>query len=166
MNPTVPTENAKQKNRQTNYNSWLAFLPVLPVFLGRRSNTSQICEKWKHGLNQHTLVNVGEDTALGDGDVPEKLVQLLVVADGELKVAGDNTRLLVVTGSVTGQLKDFGGEVLENGSEVDGGTGTDTLGVVALAQKTVNTANGECETSLGRTTIGERVSNGRAMEQN
>lgn len=30
---------------------------------------------------QLTLVNVGEDTALGDGDVAEEFVQLFVIAD-------------------------------------------------------------------------------------
>jgi hypothetical protein len=96
-------------------------------------------------------VNVGEDTTLGDGDVAEQLVQLLVVPDGELEMTGDDTGLLVVTGSVTGQLEDFGSEVLEDGSEVDGSTGTDTLSVVALAEKTVDTTNGESETRLGGT---------------
>ncbi|MCQ6513271.1 hypothetical protein NPN18_26255, partial [Vibrio parahaemolyticus] len=38
--------------------------------------------------------------------------------------------------------------------KVDGGAGTDTLGIVALAKKTVNTADGECQTSLGRTRLG------------
>jgi len=95
-------------------------------------------------------VNVGKDTTLGDGDVTEKLVQLLVVADGELKVARDNTGLLVVAGSVASQLENLSSEVLENGSEVDGSTGTDTLGIVTLAEKTVDTADGECETGLGR----------------
>ena len=98
-------------------------------------------------------MNVGEDTTLGDGDVPKKLVQLLIVADGELQVAGDDTRLLVVAGGVASQLEDFGSEVLENGGQVDGSTGTDTLSVVALAEKTVDTANRERETSLGRTAI-------------
>ena len=71
---------------------------------------------------KRTLVNVGENTTLGDGDVSEKLVQLLVVADGELKVTGDDTGLLVVTSGVTSQLEDFGSQVLKDGSEVDGGT--------------------------------------------
>ena len=102
-------------------------------------------------MMQRTLVNVGEDTTLGDGDVSEKLVQLLVVPDGELEMTGNDTGLLVVAGSVTGQLEDFGSEVLENGSEVDGSTGTDTLSVVALAEKTVDTTNGESETRLGGT---------------
>lgn len=105
----------------------------------------QECEKL-------TLVNVGEDTTLGNGDVAEKLVQLLVVADGELEMTGDDTRLLVVTGGVSGQLEDFGSEVLKHSGEVDGGTGTDTLSVVALAEQTMDTTDGESETGLGRTT--------------
>jgi hypothetical protein len=98
---------------------------------------------------RRTLVNVGEDTTLGDGDVSEKLVQFLVVPDGELEMTGDDTGLLVVTGSVTGQLENLSREVLKDSSEVDGSTGTDTLGVVALAEKTVDTTDGESETGLG-----------------
>jgi hypothetical protein len=97
-------------------------------------------------------VDVGEDAALGDGDVSKQLVQLLVVADGKLEMARDNSRLLVVTGSVAGQLEDLSRQVLKNGSKVDGSTGTDTLGVVALAEQTVDTTDREGETSLGRTT--------------
>lgn len=67
-------------------------------------------------------MNVGQNTTLGDGNVTEKLVQLLIVSDGELKMTGDDTRLLVVTGSVASQLENFGSEVLKNGSEVDGST--------------------------------------------
>jgi hypothetical protein len=100
---------------------------------------------------KHTLVNVGENTTLGNGDVAQELVQLLIVTDGELKVTGNNTSLLVVASGVTSKLKNFSSEVLENGSEVHGGTSTDTLSVVALAEQTVNTTNGEGETSLGRT---------------
>lgn len=98
-----------------------------------------------------TLVDVRQHTTLGDGDMSQELVQLLVVSDSELKMTGDDTCLLVVTSSVASQLKNFGGEVLEDSSEVDRGTGTDTLGVVALPQKTVDTTNRERETSLGRT---------------
>ena len=98
-------------------------------------------------------MNVGQNTTLGDGDVAEKLVQLLIVADGKLKVTGDDTGLLVVTGGVSSQLEDLSSQVLEDSSEVDGSTGTDTLSVVALAEQTVDTADGERQTSLGRTAI-------------
>lgn len=96
-------------------------------------------------------MDVGEDTALGDGDVAEQLVQLLVVPDGELEMAGDDAGLLVVAGSVASQLEDLSSEVLQDGGEVDGSTGTDALGVVALAEQTVDTADGEGETGLGGT---------------
>jgi hypothetical protein len=57
--------------------------------------------------DQLTLVNVGQDTTLCDCDVAEEFIQFLVIADGELKMARDDTGLLVVTSCVTSQLKDF-----------------------------------------------------------
>lgn len=96
-------------------------------------------------------MNVREDTTLGDSDVTQQLVQLLIVADGELEVTRDDTGLLVVTGGVASQLENLSSEVFEDGSQVYGSTGTDTLGVVALAQQTVDTADGERQTSLGGT---------------
>ena len=80
-------------------------------------------------------MDVGEDTSLGDDDVSEKAVKLLVVADRELEVAGNDARLLVVTSGgdgsqpsraggeregrdspsgVTGKLEDLGRQVLED----------------------------------------------------
>ena len=100
-------------------------------------------------LGQKHSLDVGQHTTLGDGHAGQKLVQLLVVADGQLKVTGDDPGLLVVTGSVSCQLKHFGGEVLEHGRQVDGGSGTNTLGVVALAEKTVDTSDGELKSGTG-----------------
>lgn len=67
-------------------------------------------------------MNVGQNTTLGNGDVTEKLVQFLIVADGQLEMTWDDTGLLVVTGGVTSQLEDFGSQILKNGSQVDGST--------------------------------------------
>lgn len=103
-------------------------------------------------------MDVGENTTLGNGDVTQELVQLLIVADGKLEVTGNDTGLLVVTGGVSSQLENLSSEVLENSSEVNGSTGTDTLGVVTLAEQTVDTANGEGQTSLGGTTSDVDVS--------
>ena len=85
---------------------------------------------WKGKVR--TLVNVGQDTTLRDGDVTQKLVQLLIIADGELEMTGNDTRLLVVTGSVASQLENFGSQVLENCRKIDRRASTNTLGVVAL----------------------------------
>jgi hypothetical protein len=68
------------------------------------------------------LVNVGQDTTLRNGDMSEKLVQFLIVADGELEMTGDDTSLLVVSGGVASQLEDFSRKIFENGSEVDRST--------------------------------------------
>ena len=114
-----------------------------------------------------TCVDVWQNTTLCDCDVTEQLVQLLIVSDGELQVTWDDTGLLVVASCVTGQLENFGSEVLKNGSEVDGSTwwikcqreakaavgsnkltSTNTLGVVALSQQTVDMTDWECETGL------------------
>lgn len=67
-----------------------------------------------------TLVNVGENTTLGDGDVAQQLVQLLIVADGQLQVTWNDTGLLVVTGGVASQLEDLSSQVFEDSGEVDG----------------------------------------------
>lgn len=67
-------------------------------------------------------MNVGQDTTLCNCDVSEKLVQFFIVSDGELEMARNDAGLLVITGSVTSQLEDFGREVFEDSCEVDGGT--------------------------------------------
>ena len=48
-----------------------------------------------------------------------KADSLLIVTDGELQVTRDNTLLLVVTRSVTGELENLSRKVFEDGSEVD-----------------------------------------------
>ena len=101
-------------------------------------------------LGEKNGVDVGNDTTVGDGDVREKLVQLLVVADGQLDVARDDTDLLVVTSGVPSQLKDLSSQILENGSEVNGGTSSDTTSVAARLQLGVNTSNGELESCTSR----------------
>lgn len=68
------------------------------------------------------MVNVRKDTALSDSYMPEKLVQLLVIADGQLEMTRDDTSLLVITSSVAGQFENFSSEVFEHGSEVNGST--------------------------------------------
>lgn len=67
-------------------------------------------------------MNIGEDTSLGDGDMSEKLIQLLIVADGKLEMARDDAGFLVVAGGITSQFEDLSSQVLKNGSKIDGST--------------------------------------------
>ena len=98
-------------------------------------------------LGEEDGLDVGQDTSLGDGNTGQKFVQFLVVPDGELEVTGDDSGFLVVTGSVPSQLENLSCEVLHDGGHVDGGTGSDTLGIVSLPQKTMDTSNGELKSS-------------------
>lgn len=100
-------------------------------------------------LGQQHSLDVRQHTSLGDGHSRQKLVQLLVVPDGQLKMAGVDPLLLVVTGGVASQLEDLSGEVLHHCSQVDWGAGSDSLGVVSPAEKTVDSANWELESSTG-----------------
>ena len=104
-------------------------------------------------LWQQDSLDVGQDSALGNGHSSQQLVQLLVIADGELRtlrsrepngqlrenvylqMSGNDPGLFVVPGSVAGQLEDLCGQVLHDGGEVDRGSGSHTLGVVSLAEK-------------------------------
>ena len=105
-------------------------------------------------LGQENGLDVGQDASLGDGDSAEKAVQLLVVADGELEVTRVDPLLLVVSGGVPSQLQDLCSEVLHHCGQVDGGASTHSLGVVAGAEKTVDSADWELEPSAGRAALG------------
>ena len=96
-------------------------------------------------LWQQNSLDVGEDSTLGNGDAGEQFVQLFIITDGQLEMAGDDPGLLVVTGSVASQLEDLSRQVLHNGSQVHGGTGSYTLSIVTLAEQTMDTSNGELE---------------------
>ena len=94
-------------------------------------------------------MDVGKHSSLRNCNSIKKLVQLFVVADGELKMTWDDSGLLVVTGGVTCQLENFSSQVFQNCGKVDWGSGTDTLGVVAFSQKTVDTTHGELKSGTG-----------------
>jgi hypothetical protein len=145
-------------------------------------------------------VDVGQHTTLADGDVAEQTIQLLVVANSELKVtrndavaecalstrvpcrAQDASRLTEtsccharrcqpVRGSrqrgIRGQRR---GRLetrhscwslsrrwvtrREGKARLTRRAGTDTLGIVTSTKETVDTADGELETSFGRARLG------------
>ena len=100
-------------------------------------------------LGQKNSLNVRKDTSLSDGDTGEKLVQLFVITDGQLKVTRDDSCLLVVTSSVARQLEDLSAQILEHCSQVDWSTSANTLSIVAFAKKTVDTTYRELKPCSG-----------------
>jgi len=96
-------------------------------------------------LWQKNGLDVRQNTTLGDGDARQQLVQLLVVTYCELEVTGNYASLLVVAGSVTGELEDLGRQVLHDRRQIDGRSCPNSLGIITLAQQTMNSADGELE---------------------
>jgi hypothetical protein len=108
-------------------------------------------------------VDVGDDTTTGDGGLDEG-VELLVTTDGELEMAGRDTLDLEVLAGVAGKLEYLGGQVLKDGSSVDGGGGTDTLGLLdGRLEETVDTTDGELS-CLGARFVLEKIDGERTKE--
>ena len=99
-------------------------------------------------LRQKHRVDVGENTTRGDGDTTEKLVELLVVPHRQLNVTGDDASLLVITGRVAGELQNLSREILEDRSQINWSTSSNTAGILALLQKPMNTPDRELKPCL------------------
>ena len=105
-------------------------------------------------------MDVRKHASASDGHGAEELVELFVVAHGQLDVARNDAGLFVVAGSIASELKDLSGEVLENRRKVNWGTSTNTGGVLALLEVAADAANWELESRLGR--LGGRLGSGLA----
>ena len=92
-------------------------------------------------------MDVGEHTAVGDGDAAEELVELLVVADSELQVAGGDAALLLSRAALSASSR-ISAQILHDGGEVYGGTATDAGSVAAELEVAGDTAHGELESRL------------------
>ena len=101
-------------------------------------------------LGEEDRVDVGEDTARGDGHTAEELVELLVVADGEHQVARRHALLLVVAARVAGELQDLGGHVLDDGRQVDGAARAVALGEAHRAERPADARDREGQARLRR----------------
>ena len=117
-------------------------------------------------LGEQNRVDVGEHTTRRDGDFPEQLVQLLVVAHSQLDVAGDDAGLLVVTGGVASQLEHLSSEVLEDSGQVHRGAGAHARRVLSPLEVAADTRHRELEPSLvGPGNRAENGSNGRGIAE-
>merc|ERR1712210_381026 len=62
-------------------------------------------------LGEKHLVDVGKHTTSSDGHTAKQFVELLVIAHGELQVSWDDPLTLVVTSSVSSELKNLSAQV-------------------------------------------------------
>lgn len=98
-------------------------------------------------LGEQNGLDVGQNATLGDGDFAQQLVQLLVVSDRQLQVTRDDPGLLVVAGSVAGQLQDLSSQIFKDGGQVDGSPSANSLRIVPLPQQSMNTTDWKLKTS-------------------
>ena len=61
-----------------------------------------------------------------------QITRRVVTPDGQLKVPWDDTRLLVVPGSIASKLKNLGSQVLHDGGHVNWSPCTHPLGIISL----------------------------------
>jgi hypothetical protein len=150
---TIGTLFARLKKRSISLCYYLAALKRAQYFV-HNFRTALIVDSYLNLgrlLGQQHRVDAGKNTALRDGHVLEDLAQFLIVEDGQLEVARvDN--LLVVPGSVAGELHDLGSQVLQDSSHVDCGTLPSAGGVVSLLELLQYPCNRKHNTSLSRGT--------------
>merc|ERR550517_28624 len=65
-------------------------------------------------LGEQHCLDVRQDTTLSNSDSSQQLVQFFIIPDGKLKMPGNDARLLVVPGSIAGQLQDLGSQILHD----------------------------------------------------
>ena len=83
------------------------------------------------------------NTTTSDGGLDES-VELLVSSDSELEMSWSDSLDLKIFGSVTSELKDLSGQILEDGSAVNCGCGTDSaVGAHSALQDSVNSSDWE-----------------------
>ena len=88
-------------------------------------------------------MDVWDNTSAGDGGLDES-VELLITSDGKLQVSWGDSLHLEVLGSVTGELENLSGQVLEDGSAVNCGSGSDSaVGAHSALQDSVDSSNWE-----------------------
>lgn len=76
-------------------------------FLRRRPNLFVPSSSF---LGQEILMNIGQNTAISNGDTPQKLAQFLIISDSQLYVPRHNSILLVVPRCISRKLQNLNRE--------------------------------------------------------
>merc|ERR1712060_1035651 len=79
-------------------------------------------------------MNVGKNTTSANGNRCQIFVELLIIPYCQLNMAWKYTCLFSILGSIPSKLKNFCGNVLENGCEVDRSSWPHAFTVAALLQ--------------------------------
>lgn len=101
------------------------------------------CSRLLVGLNDQGLVNVRDHTTSSNGSLDQS-VQLFVTADSQLQMTRSYSLHLKVLASIACKFQDLSGQVLEDGSSVDGGCSADAaVRANSALQESVDSSNRE-----------------------
>ena len=93
-------------------------------------------------------MDVWNDTAAGNCCFNES-IELLISSDGKLKMPWGNSLDLQILGSVSRQLEDLSGQILQHSSTIDCSSGTNSaVRSDSALEESVQTTDRELETSL------------------
>ena len=93
-------------------------------------------------------MDVWNHTTASDRGLDEG-VELLVASDCELQMSWSNSLHLKIFGSVTSELEDLSGQVLEDGGAVDGGGGSDSaVGTHSALEDSMDSADWELNSKI------------------
>jgi hypothetical protein len=105
------------------------------------------------GLQDKGLVDVGNHSTTSNGGLDQG-VELLITADGELKVAGRDALHLEVLAGVSSELEHLSSKVLKDSGGVHSGGGTDTaVGAHSALQESVDASDRELNNHSVRTLL-------------
>jgi len=104
---------------------------------------------WLLGLRREEHgVDVRENTTVSNSCVGHELVEFLIVSDGEENVSGDDSGLLVILGSISGEFENFSSKIFEDCSEVNWSSSSDSLGVSSDLEESGDSSDWELKTCL------------------
>ena len=94
-------------------------------------------------LHDQGFVDVGDHTTTSNGSLNQG-IKFFISANSQLQVTGSDSFHFQVLASIASELENLSGEILEDGSSVDGRRGTNTaVRANSAFQESVNSSNGE-----------------------
>ena len=88
-------------------------------------------------------MDVRNNTTTSNGGLNQG-IKLLVTSDSQLNVARRDSLSLKIFASITCEFQNLSGQILENGSSVDSGSGSDTaIGLYSALQESVDSSDRE-----------------------
>ena len=93
--------------------------------------------------SEETFLDVGEYATLSNHSLAHDLVELLIVADGELNVTWGDSLLSAFKAHLTGKLEELTRQVLQDGCHEDSSTNSCLKRVATLLDESMASTDGE-----------------------